>query len=71
MAKHTPGPWNVKEIETGWIIGPDRIERAGYIADVHKHTIPDTDDTARANARLIAAAPDLYEALIDSRELSA
>lgn len=53
---YTPGPW---EIATGQphIV---RAPFAGYhIADTFAHR------TSRANARLIAAAPDLLEALQD------
>ena len=68
-ARHTPGPWTV---ERRWSNGceiiprircaPDEDRGCGWIADVigapyldHKSTLP--------NARLIAAAPDLLEAL--------
>ena len=66
-AQHTPGPWIVQ----GGIESPARIQT--------DHDIPDRDETyiavmhnnhamksgeARANARLIAAAPELLEALI-------
>jgi hypothetical protein len=57
MSGHTPGPWTVdgrgirqdmRERERGWFIG--------YCEDTHN---PDW----KANARLVAAAPDLLEAL--------
>lgn len=62
MSKHTPGPWRVTE---GRRIDSGR----GYstaIADVWAHgegadDAPSTGE-AEANARLLAAAPDLLEA---------
>jgi len=61
MSKHTPGPWeNSDESEGGedWYreylqIGPARIDIGRGPADPED----------RANARLIAAAPELLEAL--------
>ena len=54
MTKHTPGPWEPIEWDI-WEAG----EETGLIA-----RCADTDDGAvYANARLIAAAPDLFSAL--------
>ena len=61
--KHTPGPWLAKRAEGGgyfeWYVGRDGENRsiAEDIAD------PVTRDPSEANAHLIAAAPDLLEAL--------
>jgi len=61
MSKHTPGPWT---------IGGELISRQGTateIASVWSHHHPDRrrdapdQETADANARLIAAAPLLLE----------
>ncbi len=56
-AKHTPGPW---EPEAG-------VARGAWIQGSNGNwaalACGETDEEARANARLIAAAPDLYEAL--------
>lgn len=57
MTKHTPGPWVVNPIQLNQIATPDarlEIARATVLRDQHE-TI--------ANARLIAAAPELLEAL--------
>jgi len=65
-AKHTPGPWRIKahtdespEHITGWsdwsIIGAD-----GACVCIEQTSI---NDSAKHNARLIAAAPELLEAL--------
>lgn len=63
MSKHTPGPWRVYE---GGSEGPrilpntgDKKEDLKYIARVDGRDFP----TDLANAKLIAAAPDLLAAL--------
>lgn len=55
---HTPGPW-----ETKWPKFNCSIEsRGGVVATVYiGHTLGDSE--SQANASLIAAAPDLLEAL--------
>ena len=67
MSKHTKGPWSVcltiqSGVVTHWhITGP----KYGSIYPVCNHTMevmPNVDEQ-RANARLIAAAPDLLDAL--------
>ena len=60
MSGHTPGPWVVDPtVSSGEVMTP-----RGYA--IHEHptysSIKDTKEI-RANARLIAAAPDLLEAL--------
>jgi hypothetical protein len=59
MSKHTPGPWSVDDPHQIW------AESAGeYVAITRVEdwdTIP--REQAEANARLIAAAPELLEAL--------
>ena len=65
MSKHTPGPWHVETTETrdGAIEAiAVREGSAGlFIAAVEPHDMAYAD--AIANARLIAAAPDLLAAL--------
>lgn len=66
MAKHTPGPWRAI---------PDRSHPCDVriTSSVRPHVAkvyaPSTsaDEVTPANARLIAAAPDLLAALIDAR----
>jgi hypothetical protein len=60
--KHTPGPWEIRTDNDGThIVGGDRFY------DIAKVVIESTDTAAhyetQANARLIAAAPEMYEAL--------
>jgi hypothetical protein len=54
-SKHTPGPWRDGQDGNMRVYGPDGMgEHSGLIAVVYK---------GRANAQLIAAAPDLLEAM--------
>ena len=60
-AKHTPGPWALD-------FGPDDVgisaEEHGLLAQVvWKMDDDERSDTCEANARLIAASPDLLELL--------
>ena len=69
--KHTPGPWKVNRREHEYKSGVHLIEiRAGYIhkgtglnqilvAEVNNYSSPEVP----ANANLIAAAPEMLEAL--------
>lgn len=65
-AKHTPGPWFVWEGDV--YAGSPTVKQRGrleghraQVCTVEDYEAPKT--VARANARLIAAAPDLLEAL--------
>ena len=55
-SQHTPGPWSQK--------GRDIFSGTTYIADVKANRLVPPEE-AEANARLIAAAPELLEALRD------
>lgn len=55
--KHTSGPWTVDEIDGGYLIGADKINGT-HIAEAM--SLPD--------ARIIAAAPELLEAVKVSLE---
>lgn len=61
--KFTPGPWNVQDNTDLDGLGHQlRVDScAGAIAEIGRK--PYVDDESRANARLIAAAPDLLDAL--------
>ena len=56
MSKHTPGPWDVDEGDFGIY----QLETSDQIAEVFSHHPP---AELEANARLIAAAPELLGAL--------
>jgi hypothetical protein len=64
LPSHTPGPWRVSDFDHTEIIMNDLA--GTYIAGVRDEAIP--YEEARANARLIAAAPELLAALKDARE---
>ena len=59
---HTPGPWNIEEYNNQTLeIWPQQQNGYGCIAKIDKLFGQFTD--SQANARLIAAAPELLEAL--------
>lgn len=63
MSQHTPGPWVVKN---DYYIGVDRPAQEGMChAEVKSCLAVPADrlDEHKANARLIAAAPEMYEAI--------
>lgn len=69
--KHTPGPWELSEAEYKEGFGTyRRVEQVEQFGDVVgsvciRHAVNHTlDACGEANARLIAAAPDLLSALV-------
>ena len=64
---HTPGPWATHKTEGNGgnipdrleIVGPEEGRRRSLIASIYGFKMLE----GQANARLIAAAPELYEAL--------
>ena len=68
-AKHTPGPWSTytilqpSENHRGWEIAPKRGNRVAAVYPMCTEDGSDPSEEAQANARLIAAAPDLLAAL--------
>jgi hypothetical protein len=54
MSAHTPGPWSLWEVDSHVVIGPD-AHRVATASGGKAH--------AEANARLIAAAPEMAAAL--------
>ena len=62
--KHTPGPWKVHFVQNAHTYAVyDKTETMRHIAEVSTPFGVDGDRIGHANARLIAAAPDLLEAL--------
>ena len=67
--KFTPGPW--KMYRNGYVLSEETGER---VCTPHS-TLPEASKVSdhikdlKANARLIAAAPELYEALEDASDL--
>ena len=61
MSKHTPAPWFVQDgFLTIYNLSEGTVGTTCAIAKVLREQ--PGDDQAEANARLIAAAPDLYDA---------
>ena len=59
-AKHTPGPWRpARSRDYGWLVNA----ATGCVALARSGSVEARDDATEANARLIAAAPDLLAAL--------
>lgn len=74
MSKHTPGPWSIGDDNNATcevIAGPVAIplDRIGRSPDAGSEYIISRDEMS-ANARLIAAAPDLLAALERLERLS-
>jgi len=57
-AKSTPGPWTYEDC-----FHPEFIIRAKGLGVIARSIYPDGNGIGRANARLIAAAPELLDAL--------
>ncbi len=53
MTKHTPGPWGSQD-------NPVLVRGCNFLSHAHYET-----ELGRANARLIAAAPDLLAACVE------
>lgn len=63
MTQHTPGPWQAVKDQFGGTVGATRIDAAnGHAVAYARERGPNGHD-GEANARLIAAAPELLEAL--------
>jgi len=59
--KHTPGPWNLHDERNDWHI---HSKKHGSISVIPKGGANQNFiNSAKANAHLIAAAPEMYEAL--------
>ena len=65
MSKHTPGPWKAHFDEAYFVTGPDlgRVAMMMNLKGAHGLGGRRSGNESAANARLIAAAPDLLEAL--------
>jgi hypothetical protein len=74
-AAHTPGPWAIGRITVGMCSDADVVQPNGDLVAIVAggNWLPDTipDEVVSANARLIAAAPDLLAALKHAQEAMA
>ena len=59
MSKFTPGKWEVDGYGQAVSVFDEREEATLFIVD-HVYSWADRDGEAEANARLIAAAPEMY-----------
>ena len=74
MGKYTPGPWTVDESHIDGAInaGKRHVALANFY-NCHDEEVRVTRDQQKANAHLIAAAPEMLEALkkaVDALELA-
>lgn len=66
LPAHTPGPWSVGP--TGHVLAPSRKTHIGFVSWAGEFL--NRVGEAKANARLIAAAPELLEALFAHKAAS-
>lgn len=57
MSNHTPGPWVLSTVDAG------RIHGTKYTLSTNERSVTSPFAATDANAKLIAAAPDMAEAL--------
>lgn len=74
MSKHTPGPWTLQSCDGGNAAGNERhkssIRHGGTSLEIIQRVGGTTYPTLCANARLIAAAPELLAACLATVELT-
>jgi hypothetical protein len=65
MSKHTPGPWRTDDADTTTTFPREvwDVAKSGKVCVCFQWFFPDNGNETRANAHLIAAAPDLLAAL--------
>lgn len=63
ITQHTPGPWHAHRNHCYWDINSGEEHHSPTIAECCPSALNWGEDVAAANARLIAAAPDLLAAL--------
>lgn len=79
MPAHTPGKWVVREWPCPNIDGPflklgirhlsAHMDGGEFCTVEAMHTTAEAQETARANARLIAAAPEMLDLLTEAAEI--
>lgn len=66
---HTPGPWTadhgdcMEQDSERWSVFAERDGKQYFVATIENGAPGDTLDTEEANAKLMAAAPDMLEVL--------
>lgn len=61
MSGYTPGPWSIDNCDGGFAIRPE--DTGWLLSFISSHAFSSRYHDAEANARLMAAAPELLEAL--------
>lgn len=65
--QHTPGPWHWSEARTQQHLNNDKESCFAQVSmPIPKGTKSEWTETMKANAKLIAAAPDMLETLYDA-----
>mgnify|MGYP003999793669 CR=1 FL=1 len=64
--KHTQGKWELSIKGVAFYIEADTLNGEEHIAEVFGHSVSEVE----ANARLIASAPELLEALLDTMTIA-
>lgn len=59
--KHTTGPWHINKTRSGYFVMAPLLELAAIRSTLVG--VPNEENQAEANARLIAAAPELLEVI--------
>lgn len=65
MNNNTPGPWRLS-YDNGYYVETEALDSIGRICTVHTTRL--SDPIAAANTKLLAAAPEMYEALVWIRD---
>jgi hypothetical protein len=60
---HTPSPWHLHKSESDFVIVHSDGENRSHVAKLFDSTLCEEHGSISANARLIAAAPDLLDLL--------
>ena len=72
MSNHTEGPWAIGKVNQGTVAGSIPVATPDYMESYRNGqlicSVYGTASFSNANARLIAAAPELLEALTDCVE---
>lgn len=72
MSGYTKGPWEAVQYPEGWAVRTVYVSDEGYRTTTWPAVINAAGQPNEANAHLIAASPDMYEALKEvTKELSA
>jgi len=60
---HTPAPWRIEITDTGFRITHSDSALRSHVATLHEAALCEEHGDTFANAKLIASAPDMFDAL--------